>query len=318
MKRKLGVVKGPKIRYFNHRLGAVNAKKPFLRTVGMPVMATVFLMAGGFFGFAQYENLRADSTVRANQPTVANVPEQLEKQPAVSDEKPKQAREDKDLAKGIKKKVDSMPRNTKWAISVRDLSSERMANINADEHVEAGHLGTMFLLSALERKQSPDRWEYRMNTRTYQDCVINMIRNSDTICSDALGGRIGWNNIDSVNRGLGFGNTTVRGDGKHRTTAREVSDLLYRLQNSQILEDKARRVVFDGLYAQQHKDGVPKACGTDCLVAHKTAEHGELKHDAAIVTAKDRKYIIVILSSGTSWAQVADVAASIHDDMQQP
>lgn len=316
MKKQFGGIKGPKVRYFNHRHGAVSARKPIMRSVVLPVLMTVAMMGGGFFGFAEYENARS-RVVRANESAqVTQAAEQVEKQEPVQDQKPRQAKEDKDIAKSIKKKIDAMPRNTMWAVSVRDLKSERMANINADEQVQAGQLGTMFVLSALERKQPTERWGYKMNTQTIESCVINMIKASDTNCAEALGSRADWKNIDPMNKGLGFPSTSVRSDGKHTTTAREVSDLMYRLQNSQLLGDKARRVVFDGLYSQKSNEGVPKACGTNCLVAHKTSDQNELKHDAAIVTQGDRQYVVVIMSTGTTWAQVSDVAKTVHEQMK--
>ncbi len=314
MKKNSSSVRGPKVRYFNHRVGTVTVRKPIMRSFVLPVFMTVGMMGGMFYGFGQYQDART-AVVRANE-TKPQVIETVDKKESLNDQKPRQAKEDKKLANAIEKKLDSMPKNTKWAVSVRDLKSDRMANIRADQMVDSGSLYTMFLLSALEKKQPADKWKYKMNVQTVQDCVMKMINVSDAECSEAIGRNAGWQNINPQNRGLGFNNTSISSATEQKTTARDVSELMYRLQNSQMLSDKARRIVFDALYSQQSREGVPKGCGISCLVANKTSEFNDVKHDSAIVTHGSSQYVVVIMSSGTTWAQVADVAKSIHEEMR--
>ncbi len=271
----------------------------------------LMLVGGGIYGFDLYQKRqvlqRADSS-----PVVADI---AEKEPAVDPQQPKQATEDKGLADTIQKKLDTMPKNTQWSVSVRDLKSERMANVNADTSTEAASLFKLFLLPSLEKKLSADNWKVKLGGKTTAACVEAMIKVSDNDCAVAVGGYINWKSIDDYNRGLGFTATTVNSKTVQTTTSREVSQMLYRLQNSQILSDKARRIVFDALYEQKYRSGIPAGCGQECLVGNKTGENGPVKHDAAVVTHGASQYIVVIMSTNASWAQVADVAHTVDLSM---
>lgn len=166
-------------------------------------------------------------------------------------------------------------------------------------------------MAPLEKKLSADYWKSRLGNQTINSCVEAMIKKSDNDCANAVGNYAGWKTIDPLNQGLGFTKTKINAKDNQQTTARETADLLYRLQNSQILSDKGRRVFFDAFYEQQHRYGIPAGCGQDCLVGNKTGESNNVKHDAAIVTHGSTQYVVVIMSTGANWAQLADVAHTI-------
>lgn len=312
MKKNSSIVVGPKIRYFAHSFGVVHVRRSKVLTVFLPTLITMSLLGGGLLGLDSYQSYRSSKQVLR----ASNLPSVSEKTPKKESpqNKPKStnAREDKELVKVIDKKLESMPAGTSWSVSVRDLKSERMANINSDRKHDAADLYKMFLLAPLEAKQDAVYWKNKLSSRqAIGVCVETMIKTSDNDCGLAVGKYVGWQAFDSANQGLGFSKTKINPSNKHQTTAREAADLMYRLQTSQLLSDKARRIVFDGLYGQKHRLGIPTGCGPSCLVGNKTAENNSVKHDMAVVTHGSAKYIIVIMSTGTSWAQVGDVAKAI-------
>jgi beta-lactamase class A len=203
-----------------------------------------------------------------------------------------------------------MPKNQKWSVFIRDLNSERMVSINADDRMQSASLYKLFLLPPLENKLPAKNWNSRLGAHTINDCVTAMIRVSDNLCGEAVGNYVGWQYIDKYNQNVGFTKTKI-GSSAQQTTAREVGDLIYRLQNAQILSDKARRLIFDGLYGQKLRMGIPTGCGEECLVGNKTGEDGPVKHDVAVVTHNSAKYVVVIMSENASWSDVASVAHTV-------
>jgi beta-lactamase class A len=312
VKRNKRGIHGPKVRYFNHHFGIVNTRRPKLVTVFLPTLMTVFLIGGGFIGLSYWQSSKVAQRADDKPAAVEQKPVAEEKEVA---QKPRQAREDSGLSKTIQKKLDSMPKNTKWAVSVRDLNSDRMANINADRQLEAASLYKLFLLAPLEKKISADNWKSKLGKQTIGTCVELMIKKSDNDCAIAVADYVGWKAIDSHNQTLGFKKTKLNAKDNQQTTARETADLLYRLQNSQILSDKGRRAFFDALYEQEYRYGIPTGCGQDCLVGNKTGQSQDVKHDAAIVTHGRSQYVVVIMSSGANWAQLAEVAHIIDEAM---
>lgn len=310
MKKQKGFVKGPKVSYFKHGLGVVNAKKSRVKFGVSVSMSLALLATGGFYGIqyrASHVALRQDKPVVASQASTESDPKQKVA--------PKRAQEDEALAKKIDRKLAEMPKGTTWSVSVRDLNSERMANVNADKTHEAASFYKLFLLAPLENKLDASKWSNHLNRQNIKTCVEMMIKVSDNDCGVAIGNYVGWQNVDTTSASLGLKKTKINNAVQQNTTSREVSELMYRLQNSQLLSDKARRIVFDGLYEQKFRDGIPKGCGPNCLVGNKTGDNGKVRHDAAVVTHGSAKYVVVIMSTGGTWQQVADVEHLIDEAM---
>lgn len=313
MKRNKQLLSGPSVRYYEHTVGIVNKKRSVFLTVFLPVVLVLGLLGGGgLFGYNYYKN---NQPVRQSveTPAVVQTLAAAEEEPII--QKAVQAKEDKQLAALVREKVDEMPKNTKWAVSIRDLNSGRMANVNADNKMESASLYKLFLLAPLEKKISADYWKSSLGKQSISACVTAMIKVSDNDCGNAVGTYTGWKNIDVLNQSLGFVNTKVNTKDGNVTTAREVSELMYRLQNSQLLSDKARRLVFDALYEQKYRSGIAAGCGSECLVGNKTGEIDNVRHDTAVVTHGSTKYVVTIMSTGGSWSQIADIARTVDDAM---
>lgn len=311
MKSKKRSIRGPRIQYFRYGVGVVNAKTSRLKVGAASVMSITLLATSIYGGLHMY---------RVNQVALReNQQSQHEQKPEQSQteqrESAKKAYEDEGLAKIINKKVKEMPRGTKWSVSVRDLKTERMANVNADDMREAASLYKLFLFAPLDAKLSAKDWKGHVKGKSIESCAELMLKISDNDCAVALGNYASWKSIDTVNHSYGFKKTQLNSAESQKTTAREVSELMYRLQNSQMLSDKARRIFFDGLYRQKLREGIPTGCGPLCLVGNKTGELNNVRHDAAVVTHGEAKYIIVIMSEGGTWQQIADIARVVDQAM---
>lgn len=299
-------------RYFNHRIGAYNAKTSILKSIVMPSIGMVLVGVGGYVGYDLYKN-NLPALSNNNQPSLIQPKETLSQEQI--DQKALEAREDEVLVGAIKGKIKEMPEGSEWQVSVRDLKSGRMANINSDTPMTSASLSKLFLLAPLEKRISADNWKSYIGRQSINDCVTVMIRVSDNDCAKLIGNYVGWRNVDSHNQSLGFMKTKLNIDNGQVTTAREVNDVMYRLQNSMILSDKARRLVFDALYSQKYRDGIATGCGQGCLVASKHGEIDEYKHDAAIVTHESSQYVVVIMTKNAKWSNIAELAKVIDREM---
>jgi beta-lactamase class A len=302
--------------YFEHRHGVVQAKKKsVVRT--MSGLMTVLVVFGGIgVGFTQYEKWQQNHTTAVSSQR-EDISVDTTKTTEADDLKkaPTKAREDELLAKEIKSKLKNIPGGQKWSVYVRDLNSDRMANVNSDQTYDAVSLANIFTVAALENKVPTSNWGYTGGSQSLTKCVQEMISKKDSSCAKTVAQYADYKNIDSINESLGFKKTTVT-DKKKETTARETGELLSRLQNSQVLSDKARRIVFDGLYGQKTRDGIPASCTDKCLIANIAGENKNVRHDAAIVTSGKSKYVVVVMTSGGSWSQIAEVGSTVRLALQ--
>lgn len=306
-----------RVYYFKHKHGVLTQKKHTPFSVLSHTVAMVAVLGG--LGFGAHTALTYEpkaKPVYQREGTVATV----EQASGQSTEKLKsaelKAREDEQLVKNIKSKLRNVPGGQKWSVYVRDLNSDRMASINADNTIDAsGGLASLFTIAPLEAKMPSTNWRYKYGKQSVEECVVALLKTNDSTCAQMVRQNANIKNADNVNDKLGFKKTSISGK-KQTTTARETGDLLFRLQNSQVLSDKARRVTFDGLYGHKSREGIPTGCDQKCLIANITNDTNGGRSDAAIVTSGASKYIVVISTSDASWSQIADVSAAIRLIMQ--
>ena len=312
MIRRKHYISGRGTRYFSNSSGIVMEKRSAFITFFIPlILMMVCLGFGSYFGFQYYQEhvpslLSSDSTEEVKQ---------KDKQESAYELEPFQAREDEFLASQIKNIVEDLPGTPKkWSVSVRDLNSGRMANINADKQFDLGGAASLFLFPSLEKRLSADYWQsYIDYSHSVNECVTNMISKDDDSCSTAFGYYLGWNKYDEYNHEIGFKDTLIKAD-KKTSTARDVSEMMYRLQNSQILSDKARRLAFDGFYDQQSSNGIKNVCD-NCLVGSLVTERDNLKHEVAVVTHGSSKYVVAIMSQDAQWQDFEKLARGIDREM---
>ncbi len=306
------LVRGTRVNYFNHTYGTVNGRSKSGLKIASGLMSAVIVFGG--IGVGATKLLEQDHKKPASSLQRQSVTVDTSKKAGEADQLKNastKAREDEQLAKQIKSKLRDVPGGQKWSVYVRDLKSDRMASVNADDVRAATGFGNLFAALPLEAKTPSERWTYKIGTQTIAGCIQTLISSNDKNCEQSLSRYYDAKNADNVLNGLGFKKTTVSGKEK-KTTAREAGDLLYRLQNSQLLSDKARRAVFDGLYGQKNRDGLAKDCNSpECFVANVVSEDNDARHDAAIITSGDTQYVVVIMTNGASWSQIANVSKDI-------
>lgn len=319
MKVKIkSLARDKRVYYFDHRHGVLKNKVTSrYHLISGLMMATVLF---GGVGFASDKVLEYRQQKQSN-PTYQRQEYAVGAEQAIGatddlQDAVKKAREDAQLAHQIEMKLKNVPGGQDWSVYVRDLNSDSMASINADEVRDAAGLEHIFLTAPLDTKIESSKWEYYWSGgRTLSDCVISMIAARDADCARHVGYFFKQDKLEDSIRGLGFKKTEIT-KKEQKTSAREMGELLFRLQNGQVVSDKARRMVFDGLYGQQSREGIPAGCDAKCLVANTTGESDNVRHDAAIVTSGDSKYVVVVMTEGALWSQIADVSSFIRSTFQ--
>ncbi len=305
--------------YYEHQHGVLQRKKTSSLRIASSLMASVFVI--GSVGVLSLQILdrtqsqQATPTAGLQRQAVSIDTTKKESEQDKLKSVEKKAREDEQLAKNVKTKLKNIPGGQKWSVYIRDVKSDRMASINADTQFDAASLGNLFTIPALEAKQPAANWNYRIGKSTIAQCVPVFISANDPTCKTGLVGYANIANANSVLSGHGFKKTTITAK-EQKTTARDTGELLFRLQNGQVLGDKARRAVFDGLYSQKQREGIPKGCDQTCLTANITGESDSVRHDAAIVTTSTSQYVVVVMTKGGTWSQIADLSADIRNEMQ--
>lgn len=201
-----------------------------------------------------------------------------------------------------------------FGISMIELSGERRrAEYEADRRfVAASTYKLPVAYSTLLRVESGlYSWsDDVVGGRNLSDCFYAMIAESDNACPEALLDRIGFNEItDDLNR-LGMRRTTFLQGNRPLVTAGDLAIFLATLESNQMFEPSSRTRLINALNGNIFRRGIP--AGASAGVANKVGFLDGFLHDAAIVDGPNGKYVLVILSEGSSWQAIADLTREIE------
>lgn len=206
------------------------------------------------------------------------------------------------------------------AIALRALDG---SGISANARGSKGYnpASTYKTLVAVEALKRVEQGSLQMSTsvggRSLDSCIQVMIVNSDNDCAKALGDMLGWSNLTNAARGLGMGGTQFGSGANFVSTASDQTLLLAKLQSGELLSSGNQNLLLGHMKSQQYRQGIPKGVGGS-VVADKPGFIGGLLHDAAIVYGPRGPYVLTVYSSsGSSWADIASVASTVHEVMSR-
>jgi beta-lactamase class A len=147
---------------------------------------------------------------------------------------------------------------------------------------------------------------------TITKCVDRMIRYSDNNCGIALGTYAGWTPATNQLKALGLSSTDLNtADNQLHTSAGDVAKYLEYFYGDNSYPD-SKQFALNVMSQQVYRSGIP-AGSTGCKVYDKIGDLNGYKHDAGVVVCPNTTYILVVMSKGGSYAQIADIAGQVHD-----
>lgn len=208
-----------------------------------------------------------------------------------------------------------------YAISVRQLGGDGWsASSNGTKVYTPASTYKLFVAYALLRRIEAGQMNWNDSAaagQTVSACFDNMIVNSDNTCAEWFGNRIGWKTITDMIHAVGLSSaTSLYTPGGFVATADDEALFLTKLQTGQLLSSDSTNRLLGVMQRQIYRSGIPAGVGS--AVADKVGFLDGLLHDAAIIYAPSGTYVLVVMTNGSSWAQVADVARQIDNQLQSP
>lgn len=196
-----------------------------------------------------------------------------------------------------------------FGISVMELTG-RSGNVNGSKSFTAASTYKLYVAYAVIKQIEAAQmaWTDPINGQTVASCFDAMIVKSDNPCGVALGQRIGWQKIEDMVHGLGMTNTQMT--PKLTTTANDLALFLYKLQNGSLVGAGDQARLLDAMKRQIYRAGIP--AGTGLPVADKVGFIDDVIHDAAIVYSARGPYVMVIMTSNSSWGSIASASKQIE------
>ncbi len=142
-------------------------------------------------------------------------------------------------------------------------------------------------------------------------CFNKMISLSDNACAEAYLDSLGLSTITKDIQAIGLKNSTFMISGGPFTTANDLSLLLGMVQSQQNFSSVNRDRLISAMKSNVYRKGIP--AGVNGTVADKVGFLDGLLHDAAIVYSPNGTYVLVIMTDGSSWATIADLAKQVDN-----
>ncbi|MBC7708131.1 serine hydrolase [Polaromonas sp.] len=159
------------------------------------------------------------------------------------------------------------------------------------------------------------------NGRSIEQCIEVMIVNSDNDCAVALGRYIGWAKADQIIAASGFegiklnnydSNGNVSGD--KMVNAKEQAKFLVQLSAGSLTNSTNTSNLIGYMKRQIYRMGIP-AGSQGAPVADKVGFLDNYTHDVGIVYGPTSTYALVIMSSGSNFSNIKDLAQAVYDFM---
>jgi beta-lactamase class A len=140
---------------------------------------------------------------------------------------------------------------------------------------------------------------------TIQQLVTQMVQQSDNSAWQALSNRFGWNAQQAYTQSLGMDSYNW---STNQISAKDLALLLQKLYNRQLLSEKSTTFLLSLMEHTNQEQLLPAALPQATHVYHKYGWIDGLIHDAGIVVMGEKRYVLVILTDGsTSFAARAVV-----------
>lgn len=220
-----------------------------------------------------------------------------------------------------------MTHNGTYSVVVKELGGkERSASFRASSSVVAASTYKLFVAYAayhLSEAGTLDLNQVILEGKTIEQCIQVAIVNSDNNCAIAVAERIGWAQIDAMLAEAGYQNIRLNNysapkvyDGEKIAPASELAKLLEKLHVGTLLNPSNTAKLLGYMKSQVYRQGIP-AGAKGATVADKVGFLYGYLHDAAIVYTPSSTYVLVIMTDGSSWQNIASLTKAINESMNQ-
>ena len=234
-------------------------------------------------------------------------------------------------------------KNLKYSILIKDLKFDGICNINEKEVVISASIIKLFIMAKTfqlvstgelnlndricvnKEERVPCSIIYvldKTNTYTIRDLIILMIIQSDNTATNQLIHMLGMENINEFIRKLGFTDTILKRkmmdfDAKilgmdNYTSAHDVARLLELMSKGELISKTFSDIMLNIMKMQQDDSMMKMYLDQDLIVAHKTGDLPNIKHDVGIVYTNNKNYIFTMMTwDGCSDNYARDVIGKV-------
>lgn len=193
-----------------------------------------------------------------------------------------------------------------YGVSMVELDGKkRRASYNGDNQFVTASTYKLFVAYSLMKQIDAGKRDWNSNAA----CFNKMISLSDNACAESFLNSLGLSTVTNDIQGIGLKNSTFMKSGGPFTTANDLSLELGMIATGQNFSSGNQQRLISAMKANVYRNGIP--AGVNGTVADKVGFMDGLLHDAAIVYGPSGTYVLAIMTNGSSWGNIADLAKQL-------
>lgn len=201
-----------------------------------------------------------------------------------------------------------------YGVSFNEIGGRGLtANYNNSESFITASTYKLFVAYSVLKRVDKGEWKLTNEVtsgRNVSTCLDDMIVKSDNPCAKAMYEKIGYQTVINEARALGLSKTTLARDGQ-RTSAGDLALFLNKLETKKLgLKDESHSRLLNAMKRNVYRSGVPAGASGD--VADKVGFLNGLLHDASIVYSPKGTYVLVVMTNGSTWGNIAELTRKIE------
>lgn len=181
-----------------------------------------------------------------------------------------------------------------FGIYIKNISTGQEVSLNAEQDFNSASLYKLAVMYAIYKKGN----EGKLDLESEQ--IKNNLQAMITVSSNEaayflVDNYTSWKEITTLMHSLGLKNTNLN-QNPIITTPKDMGKLLELIALGKTINLETSTSMLELLSAQKINDRIPVHLPPNALIAHKTGELEDVRHDAGVIISPENNFILVLMS----------------------
>lgn len=211
---------------------------------------------------------------------------------------------------------DIQGQNATFGVAIKDLDTGEFYSYNGDMQFTAASIYKLSVMYTIFKLGNEGK--INLNSSQVKNDLKWMITvSSNDATLDLVEQFTTWKEITSNDHALGMNSTDYTGEPLV-TTPHDTEKLVELIATGKAINATASAQMYQLMLGQTIQDRIPAKLPPGAIVANKTGDLDDVRHDAAIVTSPHTKFIIVIMTKNSPTPEsnkpvIAQIALDVYN-----
>lgn len=207
-----------------------------------------------------------------------------------------------------------------FGVYIKNISTGQVVSLNADKQFNSASLYKLAVMYAIYKKGSEGK--LNLAEQQIQDNLKTMITvSSNEAAYFLVDNYTSWKEVTDMMQQIGLKKTTLN-QNPIITTPKDMGRLLELMALGKLISLETSASMLELMTAQKINDRIPVHLPPNALIAHKTGELGDVRHDAGVIISPENNYILVLMSKNGEYPEkvkpiMANISSQVYDFFQK-